>query len=212
MCGAQRSREASIQLTCAWGRKGSWSCFRGENSVLAEMGVPQQHREDLGPQAELGGPKSLRARGWDDAACQQSPAYSLTSSPHSSFPLLDKKDLVLPTFTPHKRMCLPVLLQNGRGQTERPEVMDGMAVLGRGCGKETWNTTPSAFVTKATPGGGTMMTGSDASSSSWSSEGRSPFLPQTLLAAGWQSVLSIIWVRVAGDCPLCVPLGHMYRP
>lgn len=154
MCGPQRSREASIQLTCAWGRKGSWSCFRGENSVLAEMGVPQQHREDLAPQAELGGPKSLRARGWDDAACQQSPAYSLTSSPHSSFPLLDKKDLALPTFTPHKRMWLPVLLQNGRGQTERPEVMDGMAVLGRGRGKETWTTTPSAFATKTTPGGG----------------------------------------------------------
>lgn len=130
MCGAQRSREASIQLTCAWGRKGSWSCFRGENSVLAEMEVPQQHREDLGPQAELGGPKSLRARGWDDAACQQSPAYSLTSSPHSSFPLLDKKDLALPTFTPHKRMCLPVLLQNGQGRQSGQKLWMGWLCWG----------------------------------------------------------------------------------
>lgn len=187
MCGAQRSREASIQLTCAWGRKGSWSCFRGENSVLVEMGVPRQHREDLGPQAELGGPKSLRARDWDDAACQQSPAYSLTSSPHSSFPLLDKKDLALPTFTPHKRMWLPVLLQNGRGQTERPEVMDGMAVLGRGRGKKPGIPPHLPLPLRQPREGGTMMTGSDASSSSWSSEGNclsSPSPPGRWLAVG----------------------------
>lgn len=176
------------------------------------MGVPQQHREDLGPQAELGGPKSLRARGWDDAACQQSPAYSLTSSPHSSFPLLAKKDLALPTFTPHKRMWLPVLLQNGRGQTEaRSYGWDGCA--GGGAAVKKPGIPPHLPLPLRQPReGGTMMTGSDASSSSWSSEGRSPFLPRPLLAAGWPSVLSIIWVRVAGDCPLCVPLGHMYRP
>lgn len=56
------------------------------------------------------------------------------------------------------------------------------------------------------------MTGPDASSSSGSSEGRGPFLPWPLKAAGWQSALSTIWVRVAEDCPLCVPLGHVYRP
>lgn len=103
----------------------------GERTVFwQKWGSPQQHREYLGPQAELGGPKSLRARGWDDAACQQSPAYSLTSSPHSSFPLLDKKDLALPTFTPHKRMCLPVLLQNGQGRQSGQKLWMGWLCWG----------------------------------------------------------------------------------